>query len=210
MASKNTYRIGTDGLANWATFAEVPASVLTQGNNTILVYPGTYTAPTAANWSSVAVIGVGNAGDVVISGDTTLANTTSGTTTFENITFTGSNAAVAAAAACVTKTGIGSAPIHFKRCVFGNATYAVSHEASQAQATTTTQVIMDNCDATAVDQTVLSVANAEIKYSALNSGSNAYFTAGSGSTNPTVTVTASTSGGANATNTVKTVTALLT
>lgn len=211
MTSKNTYRIGTDGTANYATLVDVPASVLSQGDNTLLVYPGTYTAPTNAVYADLAIVGVGDREEIVISGNMTIANTSSGTITFENLTMTGSDANAAGGAACVTKLGAASTKLHFKHVTFNTAEHAVAHNGEAAFATTTPQVVLDFCDATGVDQAIVANANVNINYSALNTSSNAYFQPGAGVGSPslTVTVRASTSGGANTGNNTETVLALI-
>jgi hypothetical protein len=207
--SKNTYRVGTDGVANYETLADVDSYVLAQGNNTILLYPGTYTVPANSVWNDVAVIGIGDREEIVINGPVTLANTSSGTTVFENITFQGSNAVTTSDSVCVSKLGAASAPIHFRNCTFANAEHAVRHHATLAFATTVRQVEMTNCDASAVDQAIVANANVGVSWSALNAGANAYFTSGGGAGTPTITVRASTSGGANVGATLKTVLALI-
>jgi hypothetical protein len=209
MTSKNTYRIGTDGTANYSSLSDIPSYVLAQGDNTILVYPGTYAAPTNAVWNDVALIGVGDREEIVISGDMTLANTSTGNITFENISFVGSNAVTTSNSVCVTKLGAASAPLHFKNCTFANAEHAVRHHATLAFATTTPQVVMNYSDASGVDQSIVANANVGVNWSAMNAGANAYFTSGGGAGTPVVTVRASTSGGANTGNTVETVLALI-
>jgi hypothetical protein len=211
MTSKNTYRIGTDGNANYATLKDVPSYILNQGDNTLLVYPGTYEAPTNAVYADLAIIGVGDREEIVINGDMTLANTSSSTITFENLTFVGSDANAASGTACVTKLGAASTKLHFKGVTFSNAEHAVAHNGERAFATTTPQVILDFCDATQVDQAVVANANVTINYSALNTSANAYFQPGTGGGNAEVTVTvrASTSGGSNAGVTTETVLALI-
>jgi len=211
MTSKNTYRIGTDGTANYSTLTDVPSYILAQGDNTLLVYPGTYTAPTDAVYSDVAIVGIGDREEIVIDGDMTIANTSTGTITFENVTFTGSNAAVTSGTSCVTKLGAASTKLHFKHSTFNGAEYAVSHNGERAFATTTPQIVMDFCDASAVDKSLVANANVEVNYSALNTSANAYFTPGTGGGDPAVTVTvrASTSGGSNTGNNTETVVALI-
>lgn len=211
MASKNTYRIGTDGTANYATLTDVPSSILAQGDNTLLVYPGTYTAPTNAVYSDVAIVGIGDREEIVISGDMTIANTSSGTITFENLSMTGSNADATSGTACVTKLGAASTKLHFKHVTFASAEHAVAHNGEAAFATTTPQVVLDFCDATGVDQAIVANANVSVNYSALNTSANAYFQPGTGGGDPalTVTVRASTSGGANTGNNTETVLALI-
>lgn len=212
MTSKNTYRVGTDGSSNFRDLTSIPASVLSQGDVTLLVYPGTYEAPTNAEYNDVAFIGMGDREEIVINGEMTLANTTVGPITFENLTFIGANAATNSGSACVRKLGAASAKLHFKRSTFSNAVHAVAHNGERAFATLTPQVIMDFCDASAVDQAIVANANVNINYSALNRSANAYFQPGTGGGNPAVTVTvrASTSAGSNTGNCTKTVLALVT
>lgn len=207
--SKNTYRVGTDGTANYRNLSDIPSDVLTQGDNTILVFPGTYTAPTNIVLNDVAFVGVGDREEIVISGGMTIANTSTGTATFDNITFLGANAVTTSDAVCVTKLGAASTPLHFRNCAFSNAEHAVRHQATLALSTTTQQVVMTYCDASAVDQSIVANANVGVNWSALNSSANAYFTSGGGAGTPTVTVRASTSGGANVGATAKTVLALI-
>jgi hypothetical protein len=211
MTSKNTYRVGTDGTANYSSLSAIPSSILAQGDNTILVYPGTYTAPTDAVWNDVALVGVGDREEIVISGGMTIANTSAGILSFENISFVGANAAVAAAATCVTKLGASSTPLHFRNCSFSNAKHAVQHQATLAVATTTQQVVMTYCDASSVDQAIVANANVGINWSAMNASANAYFQPGTGggAASLTVTVRASTSGGSNTGNNTETVLALI-
>jgi hypothetical protein len=211
MTSKNTYRVGTDGLANYRDLTSVPASILNQGDITLLVYPGTYAAPTNAAYKDVALIGVGDREEIVINGAMTIANTSVGPLTFENLTFVGPNATSNSASACVRKLGAASTKLHFRNVTFSNATHAVAHNGERAFATLTPQVVMDFCDATGVDQAVVANANVTINYSALNVSSNAFFQPGTGGGNAEVTVTvrASTSGGSNAGVTTKTVLALV-
>lgn len=211
MASKLTYRVGIDGTANYPTLSSIPTEVLAQGDATFLVYPGTYTALTSAVINDAAFIGVGDREEIVINGDATIANTSTGTITFENVTLVGSNADATSGVATVTKLGAAATKLHFKNVLFSNAEHAVAHNGERAFATTTPQVILDFCDATGVDQAVVANANVEINYSALNLSSNAYFQPGTGGGNPEVTVTvrASTSGGSNTGNTTETVLALI-
>ena len=207
--SKNTYVVGSHGNANYRDLVSIDSSVLTQGNNTFLVYPGTYTAPTNANWVDVAFIGVGDREEIIISGDTTIANTSSGTTTFKNMTMQGSSVVLADAKSCVTKLGAASAPVEFNNVVFTNAKHAVSHNGEPAFTTTKTQVTMNFCDASATDQSIVANSNVEISYSKLNTVANAYCAPGTSGAILSIKVLASTSGGANTGNSTETVLALI-
>ncbi len=209
MPGKNTYRVGTDGTSNYSTLSSIPSAILAQGDTTVLVYPGTYDALTAVELSDIAFIGVGDREEIVINGDMTIANTSSGTITFENITFNGSNAVATSDSVCLSKLGAASAPLQFRNCTFANAEHAIRHHATLAFATTTPQVILNYSDASAVNQAIVANANISIGWSALNTSSNAYFTPGGGAGVPVVTVRASTSGGSNTGNTVETVLALI-
>jgi hypothetical protein len=211
MTSKNTYRVGTDGLSNFTDIANIPASVLSQGDVTVLVYPGTYTAPVNAVYNDVAFIGVGDREEIVINGAMTIANASVGPITFENLTFVGANAATNSGSACVRKLGAASTKLHFKSSTFSNAVHAVAHNGERSFATLTPQVIMDFCDASVVDQAIVANANVRVNYSALNLSANAFFQPGAGVANAEVTVTvrASTSGGSNTGVTTKTVLALI-
>lgn len=207
--SKNTYRVGTDGSANYRAISDIPSEVLAQGDNTVLLYPGTYTAPTNAVWNDVAIVGVGDREEIVINGAMTVANTSTGTIVFENISFVGANAVTTSDAVCVSKLGAASTPLHFRNCTFSNAEHAVRHHGTLAFATTTPQVVMTYCDASGVDQAIVANANVGVNWSALNSSANVYFNAGGGAGTPTVTVRASTSAGSNNGGTLKTVLALI-
>jgi hypothetical protein len=209
MTSKNTYRVGTDGTANYATLADIPSYILQQENNTILLYPGTYAAPTNWTVADLAIIGTGDIEETVIDGAMTISNASSKVISFENITFKGADPDATSGSVCVTKLGAASTPLHFKNVVFTNAEHAVLHNAEPAFAQTTKQVVLNYCDATGVDQALVANANVEVNWSALNTSANAYFQLGTGGAGAVVTVRASTSGGSNAGATVETVLALI-
>ena len=103
----------------------------------------------------------------------------------------------------------------FENCIFTNSDFGVNQQANltHTQLLVLTAVEMWWCDASGVDKAIVSNANAEINYSALNTTSNAYYTVGNDTLNGdpahTVTVRASTSGGANAGNMTETVLALI-
>lgn len=205
MTGKITYRVGSDGTANYSTLLNIPAEILAQGETTFMIFPGTYDAPTNAIYNDVAFVGQGDTKKIIINGAVTIANTSTGTTVFENLTLVGTNATAGSGSACVTKIGAASAPVQFKRVIFSNADFAVSHSAELSFATTTRQVTLDYCDASAVDRTVRANANVGINFSSLNISANAYFTPGGGAGVPAVTVRASTSAGGNTGNSTKTV-----
>jgi hypothetical protein len=209
MPGKNTYRVGADGTANYPDLVSIPAEILAQSNTSILIYPGTYTAPTNAVIVDCSFIGVGDRDEIVINGPFTIANTSSDAALFENLSLVGSNAAAASGSACVTKLGAASLPIKFERVIFSNADVAVIHAGELSFATTNRQVLMNYSDASGVDKAVRANANVGINFSMLNLSSNAYFTSGGGTGTPAVTVRASTSGGSNTGATTKSVLALV-
>tara|TARA_S200002703_G_scaffold148178_1_gene144641 strand:- start:4701 stop:5339 length:639 start_codon:yes stop_codon:yes gene_type:complete len=204
---------GTDGFG--AIITDIPTAALTQGGNEVHMYPGTYTAPTGVVASDYAYIGMGDADEIIISGDMSFADGSTGSIVFKNITFQGSSATAAGGTSCVSKAGNTAVTLKFENCIFTNSDIGVNQLANLAShaAAGTNGVEMWWCDATAVDKAIVSNANAEINYSALNTGSNAYYTVGDSTLNGdpahTVTVRASTSGGSNAGNMTETVLALI-
>lgn len=209
MAGKNTYRIGTDGTANYPDLVSIPAEILAQSNTTFLVYPGDYVAPTNAVIVDASFVGMGDRDEIIINGTFTIANTSSVALLFENLSMVGPNAAVASGSACVNKLGAASLPIKFERVLFSNADTAVIHSGELAFATTSRQVTINYSDASGVDKAVKANANVGINFSSLNTTANAYFTPGGGTGTPAVVVRASTSAGSNTGNTTKTVLALV-
>jgi hypothetical protein len=211
MANKLVIKVSpelTDN-ANYKNLNEIPSSYLSNRGTSVLVYPGTYAAPTAGVYDDVAFIGVGDRDEVVINGDMVVANTSANVVTFKNLTFTGSNAVAGSASTCVTKVGTTAVPLHFYNCAFTGADYAVRHNANLAAAAGVPQVVMKYCDATGVDKVLVANANVEVSFSELNLSSNAYFAPGTGGGAATVTVTASTSGGSNAGISVEVIRALI-
>ena len=200
-----TDKRGWDGFA--ASITDIDSAVLTEGNNTVLMYPGTYTAPTGLTATDYAFIGVGDRDEIIINGDMTLSNSCSGTITFKNISFVGSNSDVASNTFNVTKSGIGSATLVFENCKFDNAESAVNHFGTLAQMTTTKAVKMEHCDASALNSGIAANANVECHYTRFGSG-EWMRVVGTGSPDITGTVTASV-GGANVGNMTETVQALI-
>ena len=204
---------GTDGFP--AVISDIPTAALTQGGNEVHMYAGTYTAPTGVVASDYAYIGIGDAEEIIISGDMTIADGSTGQVTFKNITFQGSSATAAGGTSCISKLGNTAVTLKFENCIFTNSDFGVNQQANLTShaAAGTNGVEMWWCDASGVDKAIVSNANAEINYSALNTTSNAYYTVGNDTLNGdqahTVTVRASTSGGANAGNMTETVLALI-
>lgn len=209
MPGKNTYRIGSAGDANYPTLAAIPSEILAQGDSTFLVYPGTYTALTSAVLADAAFVGLGDREEIVVNGAFTIANTSTGTTLFENMTFVGTNATAGSGSVCISKLGAASAPIHLRNVTLSNADFGISHSAELSFATTTRQLTVDYVDATGVDKAIRANANVAINFSALNTSSNAYITPGGGAGTIAVTVRASTSGGSNTGASTETVLALI-
>ena len=198
-----------------ASITDIPSSALTQGGNEVHMYPGTYTAPTGVVASDYAYVGMGDADEVIISGDMSFADGSTGSIVFKNITFQGSSAAAAGGTSCVSKLGNTAVTLKFENCVFTNSDIGVNQLANLTShaAAGTNGVEMWWCDASGVDRAIVSNANSEINFSALNTGSNAYYTVGNSTLNGdpahTVTVRASTSGGSNSGNMTETVLALI-
>jgi hypothetical protein len=179
------------------------------------MYPGTYTAPTGVVASDYAYVGIGDADEIIISGDMSFADGSTGSIIFKNITFQGSSATAAGGTSCVSKLGNTAVTLKFENCVFTNSDIGVNQLANLTShaAAGTNGVEMWWCDASGVDRAIVSNANSEINFSALNTTSNAYYTVGNDTLNGdpahTVTVRASTSGGANSGNMTETVLALI-
>ena len=210
MASKNTYYVGSGGSSNYPDLTDIPSDILAAGDTTIVVTPGTYSPLTNAVLNDIGFVGVGNRDEIVIDGNMTIANTSSGTITFENLTLTGTGASSAITGA-VTKLGAASTPLHFRRCKIESTAVGIISHAESTFATTTKQIVLHDVDATGTDRATYSNANVDISFSALNTVANAYHTYGAGGVavigGPTVR--ASTSGGSNVGNSTETVVALI-
>ena len=204
---------GTNGYP--AAINDIDSWALTQGGNEVHMYPGTYTAPSGVVASDFAYIGMGDADEIIISGDMSFADGSTGSIVFKNITFQGSSAIAAGGTSCVSKLGNTAVTLKFENCVFTNSDIGVNQLANLTShaAAGTNGVEMWWCDASGVDRAIVSNANSEINFSALNTGSNAYYTVGNSTLNGdpahTVTVRASTSGGSNSGNMTETVLALI-
>lgn len=210
MPSKNIYYVGTGGYANYSTLAEIPASILAAGDTTIAIGPGTYDPLTDAVLNNVSFIGQGCSDEIVISGNFTIANTSTGINSFENLTLTGTGASNGFTGA-IQKLGIGSCPISVRHCTINSTAFGVVTHATSAQAGVTKQIEMEYCDARGTDRAMYANANVAVSFSALNTGSNAYFTYGAGGVAIIggANVIASTSGGSNVGNMTETVIAFI-
>jgi hypothetical protein len=199
---------GTNGYP--AAINDIDSWALTQGGNEVQMYPGSYAAPTDVVASDFAYVGMGD--EVIIDGAMTIAAGSTGPITFKNIHFRGADAGAAAGSVCVTKLGNAACELHFVNCKFSNAEHAVNQQANLASTADGLGIRMEYCDASGVDQAIVSNCNAEISFSQLNISANAYYTVGGGeaaSPTHTVTVRASSSGGANSGNMTETVLALI-
>src|SRR5210317_2236380 len=198
-----------------ASITDIPTAALTQGGNEVHMYPGTYTAPTGVVASDYAYIGIGDAEEIIISGDMTIADGSTGSIVFKNITFQGSSATAAGGTSCISKLGNTAVTLKFENCIFTNNDFGVNQQANLTShaAAGTNGVEMWWCDASGVDRAIVSNANSEINYTALNTSSNTYYLVGNDTLNGdpahTVTVRASTSGGSNSGNMTETVLALI-
>ena len=188
--------------AQYKSPASIPAAALTQGTS-IELYPGTYTDMTSLSWDNVAVIGVGDKNEIIIS-SMTVANTSANTLTFHNVTFSGADANAAGDASAVEVLETDNASnLEFFGCKFNTAEHAVRHHG-------TGTVTLNSVDATGVDQAIVSNSVAYVNFSMLNTAANAYFqSGGTSNADPNVYVRASTAGSGNVGATVETVTALI-
>lgn len=204
---------GTNGFNT--NINDIHSDHLTQGGNEVHMYPGTYSANTGLVANDFAFVGMGDPDEIIINGDMVIADGSSGSIVFKNITFVGSSAAAAGGTSCVSKTGNTAVTLKFHNCIFSNSDIGVNQLANLTShaAAGTNGVEMWYCDASAVDRAIVSNANSSVNYSALNTGSNAYYTVGNSTLNGdpahTVTVRACTSGGANSGNMTETVLALV-
>ena len=204
---------GTDGFP--LAINDIQSSALTQGGNEIHMYPGPYTAPTDVVATSYAYVGMGDRDSVIIDGDMTIADGSSGTITFKNIHFRGSDADAAGGAACVTKLGNSAVKLHFINCKFSNAEHGVNQLANLTSTAATGEagLVVEYCDMSEVNQAIVSNCNTEISFSQLGTTANTYYAVGDSTLNGdpahTVTVRASTSGGSNAGNMTETVLGLI-
>jgi hypothetical protein len=211
MPSKNIYYVGTGGYANYSTLAEIPASILAAGDTTIAMGPGTYDPLTNAVLNNVSFVGQGVHDEIVINGNFTIANTSTGIITFENLTLAGTGTASAVTGA-VQKLGIGSCPIFVRHCTITSGALGIVHHGTSAQAGTTKQVEVEYTDARATDRAIYANANIAVSFSALNNiTANAYFTYGAGGVAIIggANVTASTSTGSNVGNMTETIIAFI-
>jgi hypothetical protein len=200
---------GTDSFP--VSINDIHAAALTQGGNEVHLYPGTYTANTGLVATDFAFVGIGDKDEIIINGDMTIANTSTGGITFKNISFVGATAGSEGGGVCVTKLGAAACELTFFDCKFSNSEHAVSHNGELSFVTSGKNVTMWQCDARGVDQAIVSNANVEINFSALNTSANAYMQPGTGGGDPllTATVRASTAGAANSGNMTETVLALI-
>ena len=179
------YNIGGPN-SNFADLNAIDSTTLTQGDNTIQIYPGTYTAPLGMVGTNVSFKGMGDRDAVIIEANSalgmTIGNTSSGSINFENLNIKGQDDVVtgnpAGANTGITKLGAASTPLVFRNVKFINCEHAVTHNAERAFATTTDQVEMHYCQAD-VDKAIQSNANVHATYTLF--GANAYHTALSGS-----------------------------
>ena len=90
---------GFDGFGTIIT--DIPSAALTQGGNEVHMYPGSYTAPTDVVATNYAYVGIGDRDDIIIDGDMTISDSSTGTITFKNLHFRGSAAASNGGKSCI-------------------------------------------------------------------------------------------------------------
>ena len=205
---------GFDGFGTIIT--DIPSAALTQGGNEVHMYPGSYTAPTDVVATNYAYVGIGDRDDIIIDGDMTISDSSSGTITFKNLHFRGSAAASNGGKSCIAKSGNTAVKLHFINCKFSNAEHGINQAANMTSvaATADAGLVVEYCDMSEVNQAIVSNCNTEISFSQMSASANAYYTVGNSTLNGSpgghiVTVRASTSGGANAGNMTETVLGLI-
>lgn len=204
---------GTDGFP--VSITDIQASAHATDGNEVHMYPGEYPAPTGVVAQNYAYVGMGDRDSVIVEGDMTIADGSSGTITFKNLHFRGSNAVTNSGTACVTKLGNTAVKLHFINCKFSNAEHGINQMANltSTAATGAPGLVVEYCDMSEVDQAIVSNCNAEISFSQLGTTANTYYAVGDNTLNGapahTVTVRASTSGGSNSGNMTETVLGLI-
>lgn len=185
--------------APYRTLSAIPTADLKAGS-TVCFYPGTYEMGTV-NLNGLALEGFGDPNQVILANLTLGASTTS-TNIFKNLTLRGGNAEAASASGAIVVHRSATGTIKFRDVIFTNADFGIDNQS-------TATVYVEYSDATGVDRALRSNAAANyVKFSALNTTSNAYFTPAN-ATLKAVTVVASQSGGSNTGNTTETVSALI-
>ena len=186
--------------AQYKTFDEIPSHALNFGS-TIRFMPGVYEMGTI-NLDSITFEGMGNPADVVLA-NLILGSATANTNIFRNLTLRGNSDVAASSGRSVFITNGATGTVKFEGVRFTTGDFGIDNQALVS-------LVVDRCDATGVDRAIRSnaVASANVRFSVLNSSSNAYFT-GANATLKAIQVIASQSGGANTGNTVKTVSALI-
>jgi hypothetical protein len=202
-----TYSVGGPN-SNFKDLASIDTTTLNQGGVSVLVYPGEYAALTDAVLNNISFRGIGHQDEIKINGDTTIANTSTGTVTFSNMRFVGSDAAATSNTFCVEKLGIGSTPLHFQNCVFSNAEAAVRSHTSRTLGTGTKVVKMEYCHSVATNTGIHMNADIEAAFTAFQTGKQ-YCVPLSGSAPATTATIRSCVGGANVGNMTETVEAAI-
>lgn len=185
--------------APYRTFSGIPSADLKAGS-TVMFYPGTYEMGTI-NLNNITLEGFGDPNQVILA-NLTLGASTTNTNVLRNLTLRGANAVAGSASGAIVVNASATGTIKFRDVLFTNADFGVDN---QSVAT----VYIEYSDATGVDRALRSNAAANyIKFSPLNTSSNAYFTPAN-AVLKAVTVVASQSGGSNTGNTSETVSALI-
>ena len=116
MGEKLVYKVSSIGAdnANYLDITEIPAGVLEQ-EDTVLVYPGTYSDPSsnATRFQNVSIVGIGRRDDITFSGFT-IPDTFTGAITFKNVAFASPGVTI----------GNTTATVKFYDCLFNGANSA--------------------------------------------------------------------------------------
>ena len=116
MGEKLVYKVSSIGAdnANYLELTEIPAGVL-EAEDTVLVYPGTYSDPstTATRFQNVSIVGIGRRDDITFNGFT-IPDAFTGAITFKNVSFASPGVTI----------GNTTATVKFYDCLFAGANSA--------------------------------------------------------------------------------------
>lgn len=189
--------------AQYRSFSAIPSHAINWGT-VIQFLPGTYEMGTIRDMDNVTFEGVGAPQDVILA-NVVLANTTANTVIFRNLTLSGNSAAVGSTGRSILIEDGATGTVRFREVLFTTGDFGIDNRGRA------NFLVVDSCQFT-TDKAIRSnsTVSANIWYSILNATSNAYFSTFTNDAARPFRVVASTSGGSNSGNSVRTVSALIT